>query len=240
MMRDNHCAVDLEGPLATVPLVTVPLAIPSTEIPASLKRSHEQWLSFWCLLFEKTHNGKKLLWFHFCFEIDVCFINHSNISMHLKNSLPEMRQAQDLFHVTAVRDERWCSWPCGPRTCGTMLGTMDPLLHPCFTEGETESWSGVLRGYIGSKEQSRGLNPFLDTPLGSSQVSVVVGGGVGCDTLPRVTASTLHSDFGRALYHTGTLPGASCSTLAASCELAIGLGKPRFRSPFGALGTQGI
>lgn len=116
-MRDNHCAVDLEGPLATVPLVTVPLVILSTEIPASLKQSHEQWLSFWCLLFEKTHNGKKLLWFHFCFEIDVCFINHTNLSMHLRNSLAEVRQARDLFRAVAVCDGLRCLWPRGPRIC---------------------------------------------------------------------------------------------------------------------------
>lgn len=58
-MSDNHCTVDLEGPLATVPLVTVPLVIRYTEIPASLNQSHEQWLFFWHLLFEKIHNGKK-------------------------------------------------------------------------------------------------------------------------------------------------------------------------------------
>lgn len=70
-MPDKLGAVDLEGPLATVPLVTVPLAILYTEIPASLNQSHELWLFFWYLLSEKIHNDKKLHWFHFCFEIDV-------------------------------------------------------------------------------------------------------------------------------------------------------------------------
>lgn len=113
-MPDNHCAVDLEGPLATVPLVTIPLEILYTEIPASLNQSHEQWLFFWYLLFEEIHNGKKLLWFHFCFEIDVYFINHNNISMHLKNSLPDMRQAHYLFHIITVLGEHRCLWSCGP------------------------------------------------------------------------------------------------------------------------------
>lgn len=93
------------------------------------------------------------------------------------------------------------------------------------------------------RKQGTELRPepkFLDTHLGSSQVSVVVWGVRGCDTLPRVTADTLCSDFGRALYQAGALPpGASCSTLAASCKLAVGLGKPGFGSPFVALGTQG-
>lgn len=77
--------------------MTVPLAILYTEILTSLNQSHEQCLFSRCLLFEKIHNGKKLLWFHFCFEIDVYFINH-NISMHLKNRLLDMRQANYLFH----------------------------------------------------------------------------------------------------------------------------------------------
>lgn len=132
--------------------------------------------------------------------------------------------------------------PVAPRLCGTILGAIDPLLLPCFTEGETESWSTVLRGYIASKEQSWGLNPSSLTPsltlIWPPHKSLLwfgdLGGG-GCDSLPGVTVNTLHSYFGRALYHTGALPEASCSTRVDLCKLAIGLGKPGFKSPFVSL-----
>lgn len=85
--------------------------------------------------------AKELLWFHFCFEIDVHFINHNHISMHLKNILPDMRQVHYLFHVITMPGEHRCLykvlWP--PRICSCMLGAIDPLLLPCITEGETES-----------------------------------------------------------------------------------------------------
>lgn len=41
------------------------------------------------------------------------FINHSNISMHLKNSLPDRRQAHYSFHVVTVPGEHSGLWPCG-------------------------------------------------------------------------------------------------------------------------------
>lgn len=68
VMLDNHGTDDLEEPLATVPLVTVPLVILYTEIPATLNQSHEQWLFFWYLLFEKIHNGKSCYGFIFALK----------------------------------------------------------------------------------------------------------------------------------------------------------------------------
>lgn len=61
-----------------------------------------------------------------------------------------MRQAHYLFNVIMVLSEYRGLWPCGPQ---------DSLHLPCFTEGETESQSDVLRGYIASAEQSWSLNP---------------------------------------------------------------------------------
>lgn len=67
-MPDDYGTVDPEGPLATVPLVTVPLVMLYTEIPATLNQSHEQWLLFWYLLFEKIHNGKSCCGFIFALK----------------------------------------------------------------------------------------------------------------------------------------------------------------------------
>lgn len=125
-----------------------------------------------------------------------------------------MRQVHYLFHVITMPGEHRCLykvlWP--PRICSCMLGAIDPLLLPCITEEETESWSSVLR--LQSKQRAKFLNSQLDTHLASPQVCVMVWGLRGCDILPRVTVSTLHSDFDRALYQAGALPRASRSALA--------------------------
>lgn len=71
----------------------------------------------------------KLLGFHFCFEIDVYFINHNNISMHLKNSL-EYR-AHYLFHVVMVPGEN--IWDLRPCSSVSLRGTTDP--PSSFTQG---------------------------------------------------------------------------------------------------------
>lgn len=101
--------------------------------------------------------------------------------MRLKNSLPDVRQACYLLHVRTVPDAYGpvaAPLPPPPPICSPMLGTIDPLLPPCITEGETESWSSVLRDYKASTEQGQPkfLNSQLDTHLASPQICVMVWG----------------------------------------------------------------
>lgn len=113
--------------------------------------------SFGIFCLRKYTTAKKLLWFHFCFEIGMYFPNHNNISMHLKNSLPDVRQAYYLLHVGTVPDA------CGPvaatpptPTPESVAPCWEPLIPSFFLASQKGKLShGVVYSEITKQAQSK-------------------------------------------------------------------------------------